>query len=342
MDDFWKIALGLSGEKLAGAEAGSAAGGAAPDDTLLLDAYSRVVVDVAEIVSPAVVNITVMGNDGEPVGTGSGLILTPDGYVLTNWHVVQAGRRIDVTLSDGRIFTAQLIGKDPPSDTAVLRIAASGLPIAKLGDSRHLRPGQVVIAIGNPYGFQCTVTAGVVSALGRALRTREGRLIENIIQTDAALNPGSSGGPLMNSRGEVIGINTAIIYPAQGICFAIPINMVKRVAGMLIATGKVSRGFIGITGQQVQLHTYVARALGLAQRSAVVVTELVPDGPAEDADLRQRDLILAIAGTPVMSVDDLHRFLSQNPVGEKYRLDILRGGERIAVTIIPRESREGG
>ncbi len=340
MEDFWKIALGLSGEKLAEAEAGSTPGDAAPDDTMLLDAYSRVVVDAAEVVSPAVVNITVLRNEGEPVGTGSGLILTPDGYVLTNWHVVQVGRRINVTLSDGRIFTAQLIGKDPPSDSAVLRIAASGLPIAKLGDSRHLRPGQVVIAIGNPYGFQCTVTAGVVSALGRALRTREGRLIENVIQTDAALNPGSSGGPLVNSRSEVIGINTAIIYPAQGICFAIPINMVKRVAGMLIATGKVSRGFIGITGQEVQLHTYVARALRLTQRRAVVVTELVPGGPAEAAGMRERDIILGIAGTPVTSVDDLHRFLSQNPVGGKYSLDILRGGESTTVTIVPREARE--
>lgn len=301
-----------------------------PGDATLLDAYSQVVVGVAEKLSPAVVHISVAGRDRRRQrGSGSGLIITPDGYTLTNRHVVHGARLIEVTLNDGRIFSAELVGGDAPTDVAVLRISSSDLPIAELGDSQSLRVGQLVVAIGNPLGFQCTVTAGVVSALGRTLRTESGRVVENVIQTDAALNPGSSGGPLVNSEGKTIGINTAIIYPAQGLCFAIPINAVKRVAGMLIATGKVSRGYLGIAAQPIRFYAHLTRVLKLNQESGAVVLEVSPGSPAQRAGLKARDVIVSIAGTPISSVDDLHRFLDEHPVGESYEMLILRRGAAV-------------
>ncbi len=308
------------------------------DETKLLDAYSQVVVGIAEKVSPAVVNINVVLRGKDLRGNGSGLIVTPDGYVLTNRHVIHGAKQIEVTLNDGRTFPAQLVGEDSPTDLAVLRIFASDLPIVPLGDSQALRVGELVVAIGNPFGFQCTVTAGVISALGRSLRTIAGRLIENIIQTDAALNPGSSGGPLVNSKGEVVGINTAIIYPAQGLCFAIPINTVKRVAGMLIATGKVSRGYLGITGQSVRLHPHLVRTLEISQENGVGVLEVIPGSPAQNAHLRPRDIILSIAETSIASLDDLHRFLDEHPVGKSYEIIILRSGEKTKLVVIPEEA----
>ena len=265
----WQKVLGTSGEEMAAGQRKPSAKASPPNKSALLDAYSQVVVGVAEKLSPAVVHISMTGRGKKEVrGTGSGLIITPDGYALTNRHVVHGAKVIEVTLNDGRIFSAELVGEDAPTDVAVLRISASNLPIAQLGDSQSLQVGQLVVAIGNPLGFQCTVTAGVISALGRTLRTETGRLIENVIQTDAALNPGSSGGPLVNSQGEVIGINTAIIYPAQGLCFAISINAVKRVAGMLIATGKVSRGYLGIAAQPIRFYAHLARVLKLNQEAA--------------------------------------------------------------------------
>jgi S1-C subfamily serine protease len=301
-----------------------------------MDAYSNIVVGVADAVSPAVVHIAVGGKNAEIAGSGSGVILTPDGYVLTNAHVVQGATRIEVTLSDGRRHAAQLTGADPATDTAVIRIAGGNLPAARLGDSRALRVGQLVVAIGNPFGFQCTVTAGVVSALGRSLRTIGGRLVENVIQTDAALNPGSSGGPLLNADGEVIGINTAIIYPAQGICFAIPIDTVKRVAGMLIATGRVSRGFLGIAGQQIELTTHTARELNQGRKGAVMVMDVASESPADRAGLKPRDIILSLGGIPVATIDDLLRFLDEQPAERPYDMVIIRGDRRLELAITPR------
>lgn len=310
-----------------------------PKDAALLDAYSQVVTGVAEEVSPSVVNINALNQSGRLTG-GSGLILTPDGYVLTNDHVVCGARAIEVTLNDGRTLSAQLIGSDPPTDTAMIRISASDLPTAQLGDSQSLKVGQLVVAIGNPFGFQCTVTAGVISALGRSLRSQTGCLIENVIQTDAALNPGNSGGALVNSTGEVIGINTAIIYPAQGLCFAIPINTVKRVAGMLISKGKVSRGYLGIIVQSVQVPRRLVRSLGLSQESGVIVLEIAPGSPASKAALLSRDIILSIGNTVISSIDDLHRFLDEHAFGMMYEVVILRGGYVKRLVIKPEETPE--
>jgi len=306
------------------------------EDKGLLDSYSRVVVGVAEKVSPAVVNISTSRQRGER-GGGSGLILTPDGYVLTNDHVVHGVNSIEVTLNDGRTCSAQLVGTDPPTDTAVLRILVSDLPAAQFGDSQSLKVGQLVVAIGNPFGFQCTVTAGVISALGRSLRSKTGRLIENIIQTDAALNPGSSGGPLVNSRGEVVGINTAVIYPAQGLCFAIPINNVKRVVGMLISTGNVSRGYFGIVVQSIKLPRRLVRTLEFSQESGVIVLEIAPGSPASRAKLMSRDIILRISDTTISNIDDLHRFLDEHPFGKAYEIVILRGGSLKTLMVKPEE-----
>jgi S1-C subfamily serine protease len=337
MSQSWRQVLGVSGEKMAVREGAPPTLGEPIDDSVLFDAYSRTVVGVAEKVSPAVVHINVIQRR-QRRGTGSGLIVTPDGYVLTNRHVVQGAREIEVTLSDTRTFTAQLVGADAATDVGVLRLPPSDLPIAELGDSQDLRVGQLVVAIGNPYGFQSTVTAGVISALGRSLRTESGRLIENIIQTDAALNPGSSGGPLVNSQGRVIGINTAIIYPAQGLCFAIPIDTVKRVAGMLIATGKVSRGYLGINVQPVQLYPRLATRLKLDQESGVAVIEVLPDSPAQKTGLMPRDIIVSIGEVPTHSVDDLHRFLDGHPVGESYEMMVLRNGTAITLNVTPDEA----
>lgn len=314
----------------------AAAVGSIAQDQTLFDAYSRVVVGVAEKVSPAVVNISLSRGADQQSG-GSGLIVTPDGYVLTNEHVVHGAISIEVTLNDGRICSARPVGTDPVTDIAVLRILAPDLPVVQLGDSQSLRVGQLVVAIGNPLGFQCTVTAGVVSALGRSLRSTTGRLIENIIQTDAALNPGSSGGPLVDTQGNVVGINTAIIYPAQGLCFAIPINAVKRVVGMLISQGKVSRGYLGIVVQTVKLPRRLTRTLDFFQESGVIVLEVAPDSPADKGKLMNRDIILRIADTAICSIDDLHRFLDEPTFGNTHDIVVLRGGSLKTLNIQPAE-----
>jgi S1-C subfamily serine protease len=320
-----------------------------PSDEDLLDAYSRTVTAVAETVSPSVVNIEVVqrfenrrstspGQPSELRGNGSGFVFTPDGFILTNSHVVHRAAKLGVTLSDGRSFAAQLIGEDPDTDLAVLRINADNLVPVALGDSKSIRVGQLVVAIGNPYGFQCTVTAGVVSALGRSLRSQSGRLIEDVIQTDAALNPGNSGGPLVNSRGEVIGVNTAVILPAQGICFATAINTAKHVAGLLLRHGKIRRGHIGVAGQNVTLPRRHVILHSLAVPSGVLVISLVPNSPAQRAGLREGDVIIGYRGQAIGSIDELHRLLTEDEVGARVDLTLLRGGEKLTVSIVPEES----
>jgi S1-C subfamily serine protease len=313
----------------------------AQDDAL--DAYSQAVIRVAEQVSPAVVNIEVAqrrrNSTQEAQGNGSGFIITPDGYILTNSHVVSGARRIEVTLADGHKATAELIGDDPDTDLAVIRIHASNLVPVKLGNSRSIRVGQLVVAIGNPYGFQATVTAGVVSALGRSLRAGSGRLINDVIQTDAALNPGNSGGPLVTSSGEVIGVNTAIILPAQGICFATAIDTAKFVAAALIKEGRIRRGYIGVGGQNTPLHRRLVRYHNLPVETGVLVLSTEPDSPAYRAGLIQGDVIVGFAGQPIASIDDLHRRLTDEQVGIASTLLVVRGTEKLEVPITPEESR---
>jgi S1-C subfamily serine protease len=275
----------------------------------------------------------------ESGGSGSGFIFTPDGFVLTNSHVVHGALRIDVVLTDGGRYQAELIGDDPDTDLAVVRISAPSLVPANLGNSQNAKVGQLVIAIGNPYGFQCTVTTGVVSALGRSLRSTSGRLIDNIIQTDAALNPGNSGGPLVNSRGEVVGVNTALILPAQGICFAIGINTAKFVAGRLIRDGKIRRGFIGVAGQNVPLPRRIVRFHNLPADSGIFVISLEPGSPAQRAGLQEGDVILSYSGRPTSGIDDLHKLLTDANVGVASPLTVLRGTERRTLQIIAEESR---
>ncbi len=318
---------------------------AAPSDHELLDVYSQTVVRVAELVSPSVVNLEVYhtkprGQRNQEVmqGNGSGFVITPDGYILTNSHVVQGASRIEVTLADGFKTTAELIGDDPDTDLALVRIHAGTVVPVRLGDSQQIRVGQLVVAIGNPYGFQATVTAGVVSALGRSLRSRSGRLIDDVIQTDAALNPGNSGGPLVNSRGEVIGVNTAIILPAQGICFATAINTAKFVTSALIKTGKIHRGYIGISGQNTPLHRRLVRYHGLAVETGVLVIATEANSPAQQAGLIQGDVIIGFEDSPIASIDDLHRRLTEDKIGVLTRLDVIRGTERLQVKVTP-ESR---
>ena len=271
-------------------------------------------------------------------GSGSGFVFTPDGFILTNSHVVHRASRLGVTLPDGRSFEAHLIGEDPDTDLAVIRVNADGLVPAVLGDSKSIRVGQLVVAIGNPYGFQCTVTAGVVSALGRSLRSHSGRLIDDVVQTDAALNPGNSGGPLVTSRGEVIGVNTAVILPAQGLCFAIAINTAKHVAGLLIRNGKIRRGHIGVAGQNVTLQRRLVHQHSLAVTSGILVISLEPKGPAHRAGLREGDVIVAYASHPVASIDELHRLLTEEQVGTKIELTLLRSGEKLTLEVVPEES----
>jgi S1-C subfamily serine protease len=316
----------------------------------LLDAYSMAVVSAAEKVSPSVVNIEIQRNptsqQHSPLhgpnqlrGTGSGFIFTPDGFILTNSHVVHRAGKIDVMLPDGRRFVASLIGDDPDTDLAVIRINGSNLTFAELGDSKSVRVGQLVIAIGNPYGFQCTVTAGVVSALGRSLRSVSGRLIDNVIQTDAALNPGNSGGPLVTARGEVIGVNTAVILPAQGICFATAANTAKVIAGRLIRDGKIKRSYIGVAGQNIELPRRLARFHNLPVEAGVMVVSTERNSPAESAGLREGDVIIGYGGHSVSTIDDLHRLLTDDQVAVTVPLAILRRSEKMIVNIIPEESR---
>ncbi|MGQ0694217.1 MAG: S1C family serine protease [Nitrospiraceae bacterium] len=320
-------------------------------DAELLDAYSRAVIHAAERISPSVVNIDVKHrimmrrSSSQPApreaqGSGSGFIFTPDGFTLTNSHVVHAADGIEVTLSDGRRIQADLIGDDPDTDLAVIRIDALGLVPVELGDSRKIRVGQVAIAAGNPYGFQCSVTAGVVSALGRTLRSNSGRLIDSVIQTDAALNPGNSGGPLVNSHGEVIGVNTAVIRPAQGICFAIAINTAKFVAGKLLKDGKIRRGYIGVMGQNVPLPRRVVRFHELLVESGILTVSIERDSPAERAGLAEGDVIIAYGDQPVRDIDGLHRLLVEEKVGQRTPLTFLRRGERLVRTIIAEETRK--
>ena len=307
-----------------------------PDEGELLDAYSQAVVRAVEKVGPAVVNIDA-GRGG-----GSGVVFTPDGLVLTNSHVVAHAARLTVTLPDGRSMRADPIGHDADTDLAIVRIdgfAGPPLAWATLGDSRSVRVGQVAIAIGNPYGFHHSVTAGVVSALGRSLRARSGRLMDDIIQTDASLNPGNSGGPLVTTRGEVIGINTAMILPAQGLCFAIASNTARFVAGRLVRDGRIRRSYIGVAGQNVPVPRALARAHQLAAESGVRVASVEAGSPAAVAGLRNGDLILAFAGDVIAGLDDLHRRLTDDRIGQPATLAILRAGQRRQLTIVPAESR---
>jgi S1-C subfamily serine protease len=302
-----------------------------------LDAYSGLVSSAAERVSPAVVRIeAVKGGRG---GSGSGFIFTANGYILTNSHVVHGAAEASVVLHDGRKFEAELVGDDPATDLAVVRVHADGLPTAELGESKGLKPGQLAIAIGNPFGFSYTVTAGVVSALGRSLRSESGRLMDGIIQTDAALNPGNSGGPLVDSAGRVIGVNSAVILPAQGLCFAIPVDTAKSVAGQLIERGRVRRAWLGFGGQDVRLPRGVARRLGTSAEGGVLVIAVEPGGPAEEAGLAEGDLVTAFGGRPVLGVDDLHRGLGEDAIGRAVEALVLRetGEERLRLT--PREAQ---
>lgn len=311
-------------------------------DTALLDAYSRAVTAVVDAVGPAVVSIAVGQRSArrwpEREGAGSGVVIAPDGYILTNSHVVDNAGQVTTTLTDGTQAAARLIGKDPATDLAVIRAEASGLPYALLGDSASLRVGQLVIAMGNPLGFQSTVSTGVVSALGRALRSREGRLIENIIQHTAPLNPGNSGGLLLDSRGRVVGINTAIIVMAQGIGFAIPANTARWVVSQLITHGRVRRGYLGLTGRQRPLGRRLVRFHNLADERAVEVVSVESDGPARKAGLREGDLVVALNEQAVTSIDDLHRFLAEWPINGPVTLTVVRGKERLAVDVMPAEA----
>lgn len=317
-----------------------------PSDQDLLDAYSQAVTRVVDAVSPAVVNVEVqrlrlradMRRPLEVGGNGSGFIFTPDGYILTNSHVVHNTDNIEVTLSDGRQYRAELIGDDPDTDLAIIRIQAPDLTVAPLGDSSRLRPGQLAIAIGNPLGFQCTVTTGVISALGRSFRSKTGRLIDSVIQTDAALNPGNSGGPLVNSRGEVVGVNTAVIQAAQGICFATPINSAKMVIGPLMREGRVRRGRIGVAGQTVPLPQRLVRQYDLPTENGILVMWIEPASAAQQAGLQERDIIVAFDGQPIGSIDDLHRYLTADRIGVRVLISILRRSECLQVPIVPQES----
>ena len=311
-------------------------------DTALLDAYSRAVVRAVERVAPSVVNIEVQqrgqNQPREVAGNGSGFVITPDGFILTNSHVVHGATRIVVNLPAGHDYPAQLIGDDPETDLAVIRIDAPQLIHVRLADSENLRVGQLAIAIGNPFGFQASVTAGVISALGRSMYSQSGRLIDNIVQTDAALNPGNSGGPLVNSAGEVIGVNTAMIRPAQGICFAIASNTARLVAGWLIRDGKIRRSYVGVAGQNVPLHRRVVRFYDLPLETGVLVVSVEKNSPAERARLREGDLIIAFNSQPIGSVHDLHKVLVGEQIGVGASLTVIRHTEKLELPILPAES----
>ena len=345
---------GLRGNSLAGESPDAPFSSSSPDlegapsDDALLDAYSASVTAAVEKASPSVVNIEVRqqvargGRSGEAAGSGSGFILSRDGFILTNSHVVHGASAIHVSLVDGREYPAILIGDDPDTDLAVIRIDAPRLVQAELGESANLKPGQLAIAIGNPFGFQTTVTAGVVSALGRSLRAQTGRLIDNVIQTDAALNPGNSGGPLVDSRGRVIGVNTAIIRPAQGICFATAIDTAKFVAGWLIKDGVFRRAVIGVAGQDVPLHRRVVRFYGLPAETGVLVVDIEEDSPGARAGLRSGDVIIGFNEAPVPSIAALHKLLLGKEIGVESFLTVIRHTEKLRLAITPEESRNPG
>ncbi len=313
---------------------------ALPGDAVLLDAYSQAVSDAFAAAHPAVVHLEVRGHN-TPGGSGSAFFISPDGYLLTNSHVVHGARELRVFLADGRKLAAELIGDDPETDLAVLRVSADEIAHLTMADSNAVRPGQIALAIGSPMGFQQTVTAGIVSALGRSLRGASGRLIDNVIQTDAALNPGNSGGPLVNTRGEVIGVNTAIIRPAQGICFAIASNTARWVAAWLIKDGRIRRSFIGIVGQNVPLLRRIVRHHHLKQETGVLIAGLEPGSPAARAGLQEGDILLALdeAGTPTL--DGLHRLLTGDRIGERAIVTVLRGVQLRRHAIIPIEMPGG-
>jgi S1-C subfamily serine protease len=305
-------------------------------DESLLDSYSRTISSVVAQVAPAVVNIHVeTGRRGE--GNGSGFLIAPDGFVLTNSHVVHEARKIEVTAADARTFAANLVGDDPDTDLAVLRIGASQLPSLEFADSKKLRVGQIAVAIGSPYGFQQSVTAGVVSALGRSMRAQSGRLMDDILQTDAALNPGNSGGPLINSRGQVIGVNTAVILPAQGLCFAIAANTAQLVTGWLIKDGKIRRSYLGLAGQTVPIHPRVTRFHRLDQESGVLIASVERDGPVEVSGLREGDIIISLKGNRVSSIDDLHRLLVGSEIGQRSVLTVIRSTQILNFLVTPQE-----
>jgi S1-C subfamily serine protease len=326
MSSFWQHFINNGGDapKPAGPDAEEAAA---------LDAYSNTVVRVAEQLRPAVVNLRV--GRGRRNGGGSGVIFAPDGFLLTNHHVVQGSERVQVRLHDGRELGGRVVGNDPWTDLAVVHTEGGKLPYAALGESATLRVGQLVVAIGSPFGFESTVTAGVVSALGRSLRSITGHLVDNVIQTDAALNPGNSGGPLVDSRGRVVGINTAIIQPAQGICFAVPIDIAKIVLPQLLRDGRVTRGYLGLHGRAVPLPREAARRHGLTQAHAVEVIAVEENGPADQAGLQEDDLILGLGDTPAQSIDDLQKALMRLPVGVPTTLRLLRGERVLERLVLP-------
>jgi S1-C subfamily serine protease len=317
------------------------------EETEILDAYSQAVTGVVNKVGPAVAHVQVSrrtngshsGSPQENHPTGSGVVITPDGYCVTNSHIIETGNLYQITMPDGSGYGADLIGKDPASDLALLRIRGSDLPIASLGDSGKLHVGQLVIAIGNPLGFQNTVTAGVISALGRSLRSRNGRLIENIIQTDAALNPGNSGGPLVDSRGLIIGINTAIIPGAQGICFAVPVNTMRWVITSILKDGRVIRAYLGISGQNVPLPTKITRHFQFKKDAGVQIIDVVSNSPAYHAGLKEGDVIISLDDNQISSIDDIHKTLGENVIGKKMNVTLLRDWiNLVQITIVPAEN----
>ena len=318
-------------------------------DAPLLDAYSRTIVDVSKNVSPAVVQIKVKKKSAprrsrrrqpnQPFGTGSGFIISSDGFIVTNSHVVNQAIKIGVTLQDGREMPAKMIGEDPATDIAVVQVNTDNLRSIKFGNSDQLQVGQLAVAIGNPYGFQYSVTTGVVSALGRTLRSESGRLIDDVIQTDAALNPGNSGGPLVDSSGNVIGVNTAVILPAQGLCFAVSSNLAEYIVGNLILEGKVKRGYIGIAGQNVPLNPRTINYHQLPVKSGVLVQGVEPDGPAFNSELAKGDIIVGFNGMPIHSIDDLHKSLNNKSINKHIALMVLRQGEKTYVSVIPAEMK---
>jgi S1-C subfamily serine protease len=321
--------------------------GRSPSGDDLLDAYSRAVIGAARAASPSVVNVAATfgrparrgarpgAEPGRQRGTGSGFVFTPDGFILTNSHVVHGATEIGITLDDGRELHAALVGDDPITDVAVIRVTAPALRPAKLGDARALQVGQLVVAIGNPYGFQTTVTAGVVSAVGRSLRAESGRLIDNLIQTDAPLNPGNSGGPLVTSRGDVIGVNTAVILPAQGICFAIAINTAAFVASRLLRDGSIARGYLGIAAQSVPVHRRVVRFFKLPVESGILVIRVESGSPAQRAGLKEGDVLIAFGPHDLPDVDALHRVLTEEQVGTPATLTLIRGNDKLVLDVVP-------
>jgi S1-C subfamily serine protease len=327
---FWHHFVSNGGTEFEPAEAGPA-----PDDSTALDAFSQVVVRVADSLRPAVVNLRV--GRGRQMGSGSGVLFSPEGYLLTNHHVVGQADRVRVRLHDGQEATGRVVGNDPWTDLALVRAEGDTFPYARLGDSAKLRVGQLVVAIGSPLGFESTVTAGVVSAVGRTLRSVTGHLVDNVIQTDAALNPGNSGGPLVDSRGHVVGINTAVIQPAQGICFAIPVNMAKDILPSLLRHGRVIRGYLGLHGRQVPIPIDVGRRVGIEMGTGVEILALEPGGPADRSGLEIEDVIVSFGDESIGSVDELHKLLTQHPVGQATTMTVIREGQRVERTVVPGE-----